>query len=159
ARAGAPVPRGFVIDGAARAHLAARREELRAAVARIGGFPVAVRSRSNLEDLGGASFARLYETFLNVGSLGEPLGRREDWFRSGSAPRVRDYLAKRGLRAADVRVSVLVQRMVEARAAGVFFTLHPLSGKEEEGLIEACAGLGDRLVSGGVTPTGYRVDM
>ena len=61
--AGFAVPSGFVvfpdedvsaIDDGALADL----------VAKVGGFPVAVRSSGLLEDLAGASFAGQYETFL-----------------------------------------------------------------------------------------------
>lgn len=165
ARVGAPVPPGFVVDPSMRGRLDAEGPDgslwrsLLDAVERVGGFPVAVRSSSDLEDLPSASFAGLYDTFLDVNSPAELRERIGRCFRSGSSDRVRAYLAKRGLGGTEQPVSVLVQKMVDSRAAGVFFTLHPLSGKEEEGLIEACAGLGERLVSSQVTPSSYTVDL
>src|SRR5205807_391072 len=49
-------------------------------------------------------------------------------------------------------VSVLVQRQVAARTAGVGFTIDPLTGVEDHAVVECCAGLGERLVSGQVNP-------
>jgi pyruvate,water dikinase len=48
--------------------------------------------------------------------------------------------------------------MVAARAAGVMFTLDPLSGDRSKIVIEACWGLGEGVVSGDVTPDRHRVD-
>ena len=58
--AGFRVPPGFVIPPSvnlAELSLASNSSQLAQAVHAIGGFPVAVRSSANLEDLGGASFA------------------------------------------------------------------------------------------------------
>ena len=49
--------------------------------------------------------------------------------------------------------------MVQPKWAGVAFSIHPLSGKEDNALIEFCEGLGEKLVSGHVTPTQYVVDL
>jgi phosphoenolpyruvate synthase/pyruvate phosphate dikinase len=50
-------------------------------------------------------------------------------------------------------MSVLVQEMVAARAAGVLYTTW-----EGNLLIEACEGLGEPLVSGSLSPWQYRLD-
>jgi pyruvate,water dikinase len=49
-------------------------------------------------------------------------------------------------------MAVVVQRMVEARSAGVMFTRSPLTGDRSVVTIEATWGLGPALVSGEVTP-------
>ncbi len=43
---------------------------------------------------------------------------------------------------------VVVQRMVDARAAGVVFTADPTSGRRDLVVIDAIAGLGEALVDG-----------
>jgi pyruvate,water dikinase len=48
--------------------------------------------------------------------------------------------------------------MVEARAAGVAFTLDPVTGDRSKVVIEAVWGLGEGVVSGDVTPDRFRVD-
>ncbi len=150
--AGFPVPRGLVLEKPAPVSLAD--------VALLGGFPVAVRSSGSLEDLGDASFAGQYETFLDVSSLTDLESRILECFASRDSSRVRDYLETRGIEwtPESLRMSVLVQKMVPAVTAGVLFTINPLNGHEEEMYIELCAGLGERLVSGHVTPTAIVYD-
>jgi len=63
ARAQVRVPAGFVIPP--DANLAELAGDLAAHVERIGGFPVAVRSSGQLEDLDGMSFAGQYDTYLS----------------------------------------------------------------------------------------------
>ncbi len=48
--------------------------------------------------------------------------------------------------------------MVDAKAAGVMFTIHPVTGERNKILIEANWGLGEAVVSGAVTPDTYVVD-
>lgn len=145
--AGFPVPPGFVLF-----------EEISVPpelIDEIGGFPVAVRSSGSLEDLGEASFAGQYETFLDVNSLPELQLKIKECFLSRDSQRVRDYLQTRSIEwtPESLRMSVLIQKMVDAQCAGVLFTMNPLNGREEEIYLELCKGVGERLVSGIVTPT------
>lgn len=155
-RAGFRVPEGFVIE--ATAGLPSARE-LEEAVARIGGFPVAVRSSGNLEDLDGASFAGQYVSFLDVSSVEDLSEKIESCRASAFSDQVRAYLTKQGLSAEACRLSVLVQRMVDAEAAGVAFTIHPITGREEHAYVECCRGLGEKLVSGHVSPSRYVLNL
>ena len=50
------------------------------------------------------------------------------------------------------RMAVLVQHQVEATAAGVAFTANPVTGDRAETVISAVRGSGERLVSGQATP-------
>jgi phosphohistidine swiveling domain-containing protein len=147
-----PVPKGFV--------LFEESDDLEAAVQKIGGFPVAVRSSGALEDLAGASFAGLYETFLFVRSMDELKKAIRDCLASKDSDRVRDYLKTKGIpyTSETLTMSVLVQKMVEAKIAGVLFTMNPINGYEEECYLEFCEGVGERLVSGHVTPSRVRFD-
>lgn len=142
-----PVPSGFVIreSQASFEHL----------IDSIGGFPVAVRSSGSLEDLENASFAGLYETFLFIKNQDELKLAVAKCFESKNSARVQDYLKTKNIEYSDdkLAMSVLVQRMVNAKIAGVLFTLNPTNGREEEIYLEYCEGVGERLVSGHVTPT------
>jgi phosphohistidine swiveling domain-containing protein len=124
-------------------------------IERIGGFPVAVRSSGALEDLGQASFAGQYDTFLNVSSMDELKKRIRDCFESRYSDRVKDYLRNKKIEWSPetLKMSVLIQKMVRSKISGVIFTINPLTGIEEEMLVEFCEGLGERLVSGHVTPS------
>jgi pyruvate,water dikinase len=55
-------------------------------------------------------------------------------------------------------MAVVVQRMVAARAAGVFMTLNPANGDRATFVCEAVWGLGEPLVSGTVTPDRFAVN-
>ena len=59
--------------------------------------------------------------------------------------------------AAGLTMSVLVQRMVDAKAAGVAFSIDPLHGTRDTVVVHAVKGLGDALVSGEVDPDRFRV--
>jgi phosphohistidine swiveling domain-containing protein len=142
-----PVPHGFV--------LLDYQDQLESAVASIGGFPVAVRSSCSLEDLADASFAGLYDTFLFIQNFDELYEAIKKCFASKYSERVTDYLKAKNIviDLKDLSMSVLVQKMINAKVAGVLFTMNPLNGREEEMYLELCEGVGERLVSGHVTPT------
>lgn len=156
--AGFAVPPGFVVPPAL--HLDARVEaQLDSAVAAIGGYPVAARSSGHLEGLPGASFAGHYVTRLEITSGRDLLNAIEECRASASSPQVTAYLRKNGLDDSQALVSVLTQRMVDAAVAGVAFSIHPTTGREEHALLECCLGLGEKLVSGRTAPTRFIVNL
>jgi pyruvate,water dikinase len=57
-----------------------------------------------------------------------------------------------------VLISVGVQKLVNARAAGVMFTLNPLNGDPSKVVIEGNWGLGETVVSGICNPDKFVVD-
>lgn len=142
-----PVPPGFVLFQEAN--------ELDEAIKKIGGFPVAVRSSGSLEDMANASFAGLYETYLFIQNPTELKDAIKKCFDSRHSHRVKDYLETKKIEwnPESLSMSVLIQRMVDAKIAGVLFTLNPTNGREEEIYLEFCEGVGERLVSGHVTPS------
>jgi len=119
---------------------------------------VAVRSSATAEDLPEASFAGQYDTFLNVVGLGPLLDAIRACWAALWSDRACAYAARCGLDPGQVEMAVIVQRQVAAEAAGVLFTLNPLTGREEEMMVEAVWGLGEPLVSGEATPDRYVVD-
>jgi phosphohistidine swiveling domain-containing protein len=155
--AGFPVPPGFVV--APEADLNQIEGELEVAIAALGGYPVAVRSSAQLEDLAETSFAGQYATYLDVTSLSGLIERIANCRASAVTPQVVAYLSKNGLGQDRTRVSVLVQKIVDVALAGVAFSIHPHTGREEHALVECCQGLADRLVSGQTTPTQYVVRL
>ena len=146
-RLGFPVPDGFVLLPDAGLESAS----LAPALARLGG-PVAVRSSSTAEDLAGASFAGQYATVL--GLLGvEDVVRAVKTCRA-SAAGAEGYASAVG--ATGGTMAVLVQRMVEPRAAGVAFGRSPQNPGQL--LVEAVRGRGDRLLAGAISPDRYALD-
>lgn len=150
--AGFDVPPGFVVpDDVDPEGIDA--QALAAAVRKIGGYPLAVRSSGTLEDLGDASFAGLYESYLGIADPETLRDRIRDARASARDPRVTAYLRERKLDSAAARVAVLVQRLVDARTSGVAFTLDPTRGIEDHAVAEFTEGLGDQVVSGRITPS------
>lgn len=124
------------------------------------GLPVAVRSSGESEDLAGASFAGQYDTFLWVRGADEVLRHVRRCWAGMFGAAVLTYRPDADPAAAlvDHGICVGVQQMVQARAAGVMFTLDPVSGDRSKVVIEGCWGLGEGVVSGGITPSRYVVD-
>lgn len=110
----------------------------------------AVRSSGIGEDTAGESFAGIHQTLLNVTREGVAAAARACRASAASAQAVA-YRRARGLTGA-VQMGVLVQRMVRAVAAGVAFSVNPVSGRDDEVVINASWGLGEELVSGLVDP-------
>ena len=119
---------------------------------------VAVRSSATAEDLPDASFAGQQETYLNVKGTKELLEKTVKCWSSLFTPRAIFYRTQKGFKHEDVLISVGVQQMVNAKVAGVTFTINPVTGEPNQIVIEANWGLGESVVSGAVTPDDYIVD-
>src|SRR5258708_16506419 len=120
-------------------------------------IPVSVRSSATAEDLPEASFAGQAETFLNVVGIEAVLSAVQRCFASLWTDRATQYRASLGIAPGDVRLAVVVQRMVEAEVAGVLFTANPLTGKRRQAVIDANPGLGEAVVSGATNPDHFVV--
>jgi pyruvate,water dikinase len=121
-------------------------------------LPVAVRSSGVSEDLAGASFAGQYDTYLWVMGREAVAEHVKRCWSGLFGPQVLTYRPQDGMDTAGAGMCVGVQAMVPARAAGVMFTLDPVTGDRSKIVIEACWGLGEGVVSGDVTPDRFRVD-
>lgn len=133
-------------------------EQAIAATYRQLGGAVAVRSSGVAEDLEGASFAGLYETYLHVTGEAEVIEAVRRCWASAWSPRVATYARRQEIGPAEMAMAVVVQRMVDAEVAGVLFTLDPITGREEHMRVEACFGLGEALVAGKVQPDRFLID-
>ncbi len=124
-----------------------------AALGAADGTPiVAVRSSATTEDAADASFAGLQDTFLWVTEIEEVLRRiRSCWASLYSVESI-GYRRARRFPEATVAMAVVVQRMVDARTAGVMFTRSPTTGDRSVITIEGAWGLGSAVVGGEVTP-------
>src|SRR5262249_59788256 len=88
---------------------------------RIGSEKVAVRSSGLNEDGARLSYAGVFESTLNVGR-----DNLLDALQTVRASMISDRASSYG-GAADGRGGILVQKMVNAAYAGVFFSEHPTS--------------------------------
>ncbi|MGF3521975.1 MAG: phosphoenolpyruvate synthase [Candidatus Bathyarchaeia archaeon] len=119
---------------------------------------VAVRSSATAEDLPDASFAGQQETYLNVKGVADLLDKVMKCWSSLFTPRAIFYRNEKGFAHEKVFISVGVQKMVNSRAAGVMFTINPVTGNRGEIVIEGNYGLGETVVSGAVNPDDFVVD-
>lgn len=128
--------------------------------AQAGGteLPVAVRSSATAEDLPGASFAGQQDTYLWVVGADAVVDRARQCWGSQYTARAIAYRADQGFAHDDVSMAVAVQKMVNARVAGVAMTLNPVNGDRSKIVIDASYGLGESVVSGEVTPDNIVVD-
>jgi len=131
-------------------------DEIREAYEKLGGL-VAVRSSATAEDLPEASFAGQQRTFLNIQGEADVIAAVQGCWASLFEPRAIFYREQHGLNHIKVGIAVVVQRMVQSKRSGVMFTREPVTN-EEKIAIEAVYGLGEAVVSGGVTPDLYLVD-
>lgn len=111
--------------------------------------PVAVRSSVADEDGATAAFPGLMDSVLNVTDWPALLAAVARVAASAYSDRALAYRQQRGLPLA-ARPAVIVQRQVEAQAAGVMFTTFP--EYPQEVAIHAVPGLAEGLVNGQLEP-------
>lgn len=121
------------------------------------GHKYAVRSSASKEDLAGYSFAGQYDTFLNV-SKDEIEASIIKCYRSIFSENILSYLNGNGLGTDDLKMSVVVQEMVDSDLSGICFTINPQTGLDTQMLIEVSRGLGENIVSGRNRPQQYHYD-
>jgi pyruvate, water dikinase len=133
-------------------------DAIRKSFAEMGNHPVAVRSSATAEDLPDASFAGQQDTYLWIKGIDQVLDKVRDCWASLYTARAIAYREKNKITHTDVLMSVGVQKMVNAKCAGVAMTLDPLTGDRTRIVIDASWGLGETVVSGTVTPDNFTVE-
>jgi pyruvate,water dikinase len=118
---------------------------------------VAVRSSATAEDLPGMSFAGQQDSFLNIRGEKELLRAVRDCWASLWTARAIGYRARHGIPADEVALAVVVQHLVDADAAGILFTVDPMTGSRDRVVINAAWGMGEAVVGGQVTPDTFLV--
>ena len=150
---GLRVPDAVVLVGAKPGQLPTDLDER---VACLGKGPLAVRSSALGEDGQDASFAGQYETVLDVRGEAALRDAIELCLASAVSERASAYREAREQDEerlqADAVMSLVIQRMVDARASGVCFTVDPVTHRRNRLVIDSVAGLGEALVSGHASP-------
>jgi len=118
---------------------------------------VAVRSSAVAEDMANASFAGQYDSYLNVRTIAEVLDAIRSCWASMFTTRCISYKLHNGLPIMEGSMSVAVQKMVQARSAGVAFTVNPNTGNASNVVIEGNWGIGESVVQGIVSPDRFTV--
>jgi rifampicin phosphotransferase len=163
--AGVNVPHGFVVT--TRAHsrwraigdLGETADAIRASYRQLlasGAELVAVRSSATAEDHPDASYAGLFMTVLGVENEDECVRAVLRCWESA-----RDHIG--GYRPGQssppsISMAVIVQELVAADAAGVLFTVHPVTQSMDHAVVTGAFGLGELVVSGRLSPDTWVID-
>ena len=114
--------------------------------------PTAVRSSAIGEDSGTASFAGIFDTYLGVSGPDRVLDAVRACWASLFNTRAVAYRLRAGTHHRDMPMAVGVIELIHARASGVAFSVHPVTGKTDRVVIETSWGWGEAVVQGLVTP-------
>ncbi len=96
----------------------------------------------------GQSFAGQFSSYLNIRTSEGLLDAFKRVIASNFGARPLTYRMNAGLPAGDFDMAVLFQCMVDARSAGVLFTIHPTDPENNRMLVSAVPGLGTQAVGG-----------
>jgi pyruvate,water dikinase len=116
------------------------------------GALTVVRSSALVEDRFGSSFAGQFESFLGIETEADFITAVRSCWGALWATRALRYMATHDIDPADTAMSVLVQPLVSARAAG-----GGLSRAGEGMVLSATWGLGSAIAQGEVTPDRYEL--
>jgi pyruvate,water dikinase len=140
--------------------VAAAHARLESRTGHSGALRVAVRSSAVSEDGHAASFAGQFETYLGISGVADVLAHVKKCWASGFSAHALAYRRRFGgpapVRVHDLAVGVL--ELVDARSAGVAFTLDPVTGDRGVCVVEGNWGFGESVVSGQVNPDQWTVD-
>jgi pyruvate,water dikinase len=114
--------------------------------------PTAVRSSAIGEDSSTASFAGIFDTYLGVSGPDRVLDAVRACWASLFNTRAVAYRLRAGTHHRDMPMAVGVIELIHARASGVAFSVHPVTGKTDRVVIETSWGWGEAVVQGLVTP-------
>lgn len=162
-KAGINVPPGFVVITKGFLEFHGKdpspefKKEILTAFKNLNAPLVAVRSSAIAEDSSASSWAGQLETFLNINEENLVDAIIKCW-ESLFSERAREYGKGQDLNPSQLKVAVIVQKMIQSEASGVIFTVNPVTKNENEIMIEAIFGLGELLVQGEVTPDNFLID-
>ena len=114
--------------------------------------PTAVRSSATGEDAADASFAGIFDTYLGVSGPQRVLDAIRACWGSLFTARALAYRLRKGISHHDMPIAVGVIELIHARASGVAFSVHPVTGKPDRVVIETSWGWGEAIVQGLVDP-------
>jgi len=121
---------------------------------RLGVDAPAVSVRS----AGTESRPGMFETYLNVKGREDLLEKVKKVWASAYTTRAVAFRINKGLPVLGDELGIAIPKMVNARAAGITFTVDPVTADDSKILLEANWGLGEGVVSGAESVDGFVVD-
>ena len=113
----------------------------------------AIRSSSYSEDGEENSFAGQFATYLNV-SPKDINKKVEECFNSLNNQNIKDYIKGKNILDINLKMDVIIQKMVNSKYSGILFTSNP-QGLINESVIVVGKGLGNKIVEDKVDTTTY----
>ncbi len=133
-------------------------EDILSAYTRLSGFTdawVSVRSSVVFTENEEISFSGIFSTELNVRKFDDLKSAIKRIYASMFTDDVVAYASKMGIDLADVKLAIVVQKMIQSEVSGVVFTVDPITQDNGKISIEAVFGLGDVISLGELTPDSY----
>jgi pyruvate,water dikinase len=146
------IPKLFVVCLESQKEITTCEAQIKEAFNALGTPRVAVRSSANVEDGERSSFAGQFETKLNVteNTLIEAI---HYVYQSLESDRVASYAQGKNIDQDTIKMAVVIQQQIPSDVSGVCFSRY--DHNEFLGVIEACWGMGEAIVSGQETPDRY----
>lgn len=127
---------------------AGMEEELKTAYESFNHEMIAVRSSAHDEDSAIHSFAGQLSSYLYVETFDRALQHIRDVWASAYSERSLHYRTTNKLEITNIKVSVILQVMIDPEKSGVLFTCNPIDGRNDLIVINSVYGVGEGLVSG-----------
>ncbi len=112
------------------------------------GKTIAVRSSAHDEDSAIHSFAGQLSSYLYIDSFDRCLQHIRDVWASAYSERGLHYRTANKLETQNIKVSVILQTMIDPEKSGVLFTCNPIDGSNSTIVVNSVYGVGEGLVSG-----------
>lgn len=123
-------------------------EELKSIYSPFEKKTIAVRSSAHDEDSAIHSFAGQLSSYLYIDSFEKTLRHIRDVWASAYSERGLHYRTTNKLETQNIKVSVILQEMIDPEISGVLFTCNPIDGSNDKIVINSVYGVGEGLVSG-----------
>ncbi len=120
-------------------------------IERLPKIKYAVRSSADIEDGKTKSFAGQFNSYLDITGVENIIETVTAVFESVNSSQIGEYIADNRTNQKDIKMSVIVQEMIEPIYTGVAFSRNPLTGIREI-IVEAVKGNGISLMQDGLTP-------
>lgn len=131
-----------------------QRAEIEENLRALGANKLSVRSSCSFEDSKDHSCAGQLKTFLNV-SPSDALKNIKKCFAGYYSSNLKQYMKAEDFEKSSM--AVVIQTMIDADISGVCFSTDFVNQNKDFCIVEAVRGLGEKLVSGMVTPTKFIV--
>jgi len=145
------------VDGAVLAQIVGAYDALCRSLG-TADVATAVRSSATGEDAADASFAGQYESFLGIAGADAVVEAVKGVWASLFSDRALLYRKRRNLEHWQTPIAVGVIHLVDAKSAGVAFSIHPTTGRGDRIVVEANWGWGEAVVQGLVSPDHVEID-